>query len=121
MCDSAHAGNARQLITLLVAAGQELAGDKSRQAKRAAGAKQLEQEMSIADQFNHVPEAGFARVGYAAQARRQFQVSLALVCILLVAAATMAISMWLDGQTGVLPGAGPVSLAASLLRLAAGS
>ena len=77
--------------------------------------------MSIADQFNPSSDAGFVRAGYALQARRQFQVSLALVCILAVAAATVALSMWLEAGAGaVVPGAGPVSLMASLIRMASG-
>ena len=77
--------------------------------------------MSIADQFDPSPAFGFTRVDYAAQARRQFQISLGLVCILAVAAAAVAISLWLDGAAGpaTLPG-GHATIAHSLLHLATG-
>lgn len=75
--------------------------------------------MSIADQFNPSSDAGFVRASYASQARRQFQVSLALVCILAVAAAAVALSMWFEaGAAATVPGAGPASLAAWLIRMA---
>ena len=77
--------------------------------------------MSIADHFDHRPNGGFTRDDYAAQARRQFQVSLGLVCILAVAAVAVAVSMWLDGNISpvALPG-GHATIAPSLLHLASG-
>ena len=77
--------------------------------------------MSIADQFDPSPAFGFTREVYAAQACRQFQISLGLVCILAMAAAAVAISLWLDGAAGpaVLPG-GHATIAHSLLHLATG-
>ena len=77
--------------------------------------------MSIADHFDHRPNVGFTRDDYAAQARRQFQVSLGLVCILAVAAVAVIFGMWLDGT--ISPSALPVAqgnVAQTALRFASG-
>jgi hypothetical protein len=47
--------------------------------------------MAIADHFDHKPDAGFVRSYDARAARRQFQVSVALVIIL--ATATLAVGL----------------------------
>ena len=77
--------------------------------------------MSIADHFDHRPHLGFTRDDYAAQARRQFQVSLGLVCILAAAAIAVVVGMWLDGtiSPSALPGV-QGNVVHSVLRLAAG-
>lgn len=77
--------------------------------------------MSIAEQFDHSPAFGFTREDYAAQARRQFQISLGLVCILAMAAVAVAVSLWLDGtiSPAALP-AGQATIAHSLVHLASG-
>lgn len=46
--------------------------------------------MAIADQFDHEPDAGFVRSYDARAARRQFQVSVVLVVVLLVATLAVA-------------------------------
>jgi hypothetical protein len=45
--------------------------------------------MSIADNFDHGPDAGFIRAYDARAARRQFQVSIALVLVLAFAATVL--------------------------------
>jgi hypothetical protein len=55
--------------------------------------------MSIADHFNRVEEAGFVRSYAPPIARWQFQISLALVVILTVAAFVLEFSFRVDGQT----------------------
>lgn len=52
--------------------------------------------MSIADDFDQKPEAGFVRAYDARAARRQFQVSLALILVLAAAAMALGLLMQLD-------------------------
>ena len=54
--------------------------------------------MSIADNFENTRQAGFIRSGMAGQANRQFQVSLALVVILALAAGSVSLSLWLQSS-----------------------
>jgi hypothetical protein len=53
--------------------------------------------MSIADHFDHAPDAGFVRYYGARAARRQFQISVALIVILSLAAFTLGFVLRLDG------------------------
>ncbi len=52
--------------------------------------------MSIADRFDPLPDAGFVRFYDARTARRQFQVSLALVVILAMAAFALGVLLRFD-------------------------
>jgi hypothetical protein len=68
--------------------------------------------MSIADNFDRKPEAGFVRAYDIRAARRQFQVSLALVLVLGVAAIALGFLTQLDRPlaTGRLRAAAPGNL-----------
>ncbi len=52
--------------------------------------------MSIADHFDHAPDAGFVRSYDSQAARRQFQISLALILILAVAAFALGLLVRFD-------------------------
>ena len=52
--------------------------------------------MSIADHFDHAPDAGFVRSYDSRAARRQFQVSLVLIVILTVAAFALGLLVRFD-------------------------
>ena len=52
--------------------------------------------MSLVQHFDHAPVAGFSTPRFAAQAHRQFQLSLGLVVILAVAAAGLSVSLWME-------------------------
>lgn len=52
--------------------------------------------MSIADHFDHQPDAGFVRSYEAQSARRQFQVSVALILVLALAAIALGFLAGLD-------------------------
>jgi hypothetical protein len=56
--------------------------------------------MSIADHFHRAPDAGFVRSYDAKAARRQFQISLALILILALAAFTLGLLVRFDGPAG---------------------
>jgi hypothetical protein len=55
--------------------------------------------MSIADRFDPMPDAGFVRFYDPRTARRQFQVSLALVVILAIAAVALGFLLQFDEPT----------------------
>ena len=57
--------------------------------------------MSIADHFDHTPDAGFVRSYDSRSARRQFQVSLALVVILGISAFVLGLLVRFDPPAGV--------------------
>ncbi len=57
--------------------------------------------MSIADHFDHTPDAGFVRSYDSRSARRQFQVSLALVVILGISAVALGLLVRFDPPAGV--------------------
>lgn len=57
--------------------------------------------MSIADHFDHTPDAGFVRSYNSRAARRQFQVSLALVVILGISAFALGALVRFDPPAGV--------------------
>jgi len=52
--------------------------------------------MSIADHFDHTPDAGFVRTYDSQAARRQFQVSLVLILILMAAAFVLGLLVRFD-------------------------
>ncbi len=52
--------------------------------------------MSVADHFDHTPDAGFIRTYDAQTARRQFQVSLVLIIVLAVAAFALGLLVRFD-------------------------
>lgn len=56
--------------------------------------------MSIADHFDHAPDAGFVRSYDSHAARRQFQISLVLVLILSVAAFALGLLVRFDDPAG---------------------
>jgi hypothetical protein len=53
--------------------------------------------MSIADHFDHAPDAGFVRHYDSRSARRQFQISVALIVILAFAAFTLGFVLRFNG------------------------
>lgn len=55
--------------------------------------------MSIADHFYHAPDAGFVRSYDSRAARRQFQVSLALIVILALAAFALGMLVRFDAPS----------------------
>jgi hypothetical protein len=55
--------------------------------------------MSIADHFDSVPDAGFVRSYDSRSARRQFQISVALVLVLALAAFTLGFVLRFDDST----------------------
>ncbi|HEY0145465.1 MAG TPA: hypothetical protein VGB93_04810 [Methylovirgula sp.] len=57
--------------------------------------------MSIADHFDHTPDAGFVRSYDTRSARRQFQVSLALVVVLGISAFALGLLVRFDPPAGV--------------------
>ncbi len=59
--------------------------------------------MSIADHFYHAPDAGFVRAYDPRAARRQFQVSLALIVILALAAFALGMLVRFDGPSSAAP------------------
>jgi hypothetical protein len=52
--------------------------------------------MSIADHFNHAPDAGFIRTYDPRSARRQFQVSMVLILVLAFAAFALGLLVRFD-------------------------
>lgn len=52
--------------------------------------------MSVADHFDHKPDAGFVRSYDARSARRQFQISLILILVLATAALVLGVFARLD-------------------------
>ncbi len=66
--------------------------------------------MSIADHFEHAPDAGFIRDYDAGTARRQFNVSMVLIAIVAVAAAALSAIVRFDtpqATVSVAPAAPP--------------
>ncbi len=57
--------------------------------------------MSIADHFDHAPDAGFIRSYDLRSARRQFQVSLILIAILTVSAFALGLLVRFDPPASV--------------------
>jgi hypothetical protein len=57
--------------------------------------------MSIADHFDHAPDAGFVRSYDLRSARRQFQVSLILIVVLTVSAFALGFLVRFDPPTGI--------------------
>ena len=55
--------------------------------------------MSIADHFEHAPDAGFVRNYDSSSARRQFNVSLILIVVIAVAASALAFLVRFDQPT----------------------
>ena len=53
--------------------------------------------MSIADHFEHVPDAGFIRKYDSGSARRQFSVSLTLITVIALAATALGFVVRFDG------------------------
>ena len=71
--------------------------------------------MSIADHFDPVSDAGFGRIETPMQARRQFQVSLGLVLVVVVAVASVFFAMAYDwSMTSAISGHADASFAGSL-------
>jgi hypothetical protein len=72
--------------------------------------------MSIADHFDPAPDAGFVRSYDSRTARRQFQISVALILVLSLAAFTLGFVLRFDDpseQTNPAPNTHPVSFAAA--------
>ena len=70
--------------------------------------------MSIADHFEPAPDAGFVRSYDSRTARRQFQISVALILVLSLAAFTLGFVLRFDdpaGQTSPTPATHSVSFA----------
>jgi hypothetical protein len=63
--------------------------------------------MSIADHFDHTPDAGFIRTYDSQTARRQFQVSVVLILVLAIAAFALGMLVRFDDSTGAVPPASP--------------
>ena len=57
--------------------------------------------MSIADHFDHAPDAGFVRSYDLRSARRQFQVSLILIVVLTISAFALGLLVRFDPPAGV--------------------
>ena len=77
--------------------------------------------MSIADHFDAVHEAGFGRNLDRLQARRQFEVSLALILALVLALAAIGFGMWHDTASGgLVAGHADASFAGALSAAATG-
>ncbi len=55
--------------------------------------------MSVADHFDHTPDAGFVRAYDLHAARRQFQVSVVLILVLTLAAFALGLLVRFDGPT----------------------
>jgi hypothetical protein len=60
--------------------------------------------MSIADHFEHAPDAGFVRDYDSDSAQRQFKVSLVLVVVIALAATALGLLIRFDGPSRVLDG-----------------
>ncbi len=73
--------------------------------------------MSIADHFDRAPDAGFIRTYEAQTARRQFQVSLALILMLAAAAFALGMLVRFDEPTSAAPRK-PVPVKASEVHFA---
>jgi hypothetical protein len=71
--------------------------------------------MSIADHFDHAPDAGFVRSYDSQAARRQFQVSLVLILILTVAAFALGLLVRFDEPANKI---GPSPVTAHEVHLA---
>jgi hypothetical protein len=72
--------------------------------------------MSIADHFDPAPDAGFVRSYNSRTARRQFQISVALIVVLSLAAFTLGFVLRFDdpaGPTNPAPSMHSVSFAAA--------
>ncbi|QAY95303.1 hypothetical protein CWB41_05775 [Methylovirgula ligni] len=65
--------------------------------------------MSIADHFDHAPDAGFIRSYDLRSARRQFQVSLILIAILTVSAFALGLLVRFDPPAGVSQSQAPTA------------
>lgn len=59
--------------------------------------------MSIADHFQHAPDAGFVRNYGGDVARRQFRMSLVLVAVIALAAAALTVVVRFDGPAATQP------------------
>ncbi len=73
--------------------------------------------MSIADHFEHAPDAGFIRDYDAGAARRQFNLSMVLIVIVALAAAALGAVVRFDGpatSSGAGQAAAPPSYAGKL-------
>ena len=55
--------------------------------------------MSIADHFDHAPDAGFIRDYDSASARRQFRVSLVLLVVIALATTALGLLIRFDGPS----------------------
>jgi hypothetical protein len=64
--------------------------------------------MSIADHFDHTPDAGFVRNYDSGSARRQFNVSLMLVAVIAVAALALGFLVRFDQSVGDRAAVSPV-------------
>jgi hypothetical protein len=63
--------------------------------------------MSIAEHFDHTPDAGFIRTYDGHTARRQFQVSVVLIVVLALAAFALGLLVRFDQPAGQIPPASP--------------
>jgi hypothetical protein len=63
--------------------------------------------MSIADHFDHTPDAGFIRTYDAQTARRQFQVSVVLILVLAIAAFALGMLVRFDDSASPVAPASP--------------
>ena len=61
--------------------------------------------MSIADHFEHAPDAGFIRDYDAGSARRQFNISMVLIVIIAAAAVALGAVVRFDGPASAPSGA----------------
>lgn len=59
--------------------------------------------MSIADHFDHAPDAGFVRDYDSNSARRQFNVSLILIVVIALAASALGLLIRFDGPSRFVP------------------
>lgn len=58
--------------------------------------------MSIADHFEHAPDAGFVRDYDSGSARRQFKVSLVLIVVIALAATALGLLVRFEGPTSTM-------------------
>lgn len=73
--------------------------------------------MSIADHFDHTPDAGFVRNYDSGSARRQFKVSVMLVVVIAMAASALGFLVKFDQPaTSVAPAAATPSYVGTLTR-----
>jgi len=63
--------------------------------------------MSIADHFDHAPDAGFIRTYDSQTARRQFQVSVVLILVLAMAAFALGLLVRFDDTSSAMAPASP--------------